>query len=312
MIERWNHFWFRSVSPVPLALVRIGFALAALANWALLWSDRRSFLLPGGVQMRDFIDEAAQALTVLNLFESSAAIHIFLFCGLFAIICLGLGFYTRLASIAVFVFILSYIPAFGPMASGWDYLQCTIAFILMLSPCSAALSLDARGRPPEGIPVYPQKLLQWQFMLMFVTTAWLKSAAPIWRDGVESGHFLLGGYSNVHTPFLLRLPMLNMVLTHLTLFIELTVPFLLWHRRTRALGYFGLIGLMAIIGTSKVFVYALTVMALSLCFLEAADLERLAEARKLPARARLKLLGRALVSGVTGIFAARSERDQPP
>ncbi len=300
-------FWFRPTAARPLALIRIAFAVAALANWLWLWKDRESLLLDGGLFHPDAIHTARYSLSLLAIFKSDAATTGFQLFGLSMIILLGIGLFTRLAAAGFYLYIMSVVPALFVAGSGLDWLQCTIGFILMLSPCNRALSLDAKWFPKcagETVPAYPYRLLQWQFMLVFVTTAFLKSGTSSWHDGFEAGTFLLTDFSNFNTSFLVERPLLNLFFTHLTLVIELSVPFLLWHRRSRVLGYFLLLGLLTVIATAKVFVYGFNMFAMSLAFLEGRDLEALQRFAGLSPREKVRVFLQQLRIGVWHIFGA--------
>ena len=278
LIAAFTDFWFRPVTAYPLAYMRIGFAITASAIWILLWKDKESLLMDGGFFAPEAINLSPRVVSLFEVFKSDAFAIGFLVFGLVCIVLMGVGLLTRIACVGYFIFASSYIPKISMAISGWDYLGCIVAFLLMLSPSNAVLSLDRRWfakHASDYIPIYPMRIIQWQFMVLFVTTAWLKTLEPAWRSGIEAGHFLLGGYSNIHTALLLKAPLLNTIITHLTLVIELTVSFLLWHRRTRALGYFLLAGLMGVVATSPVFLYPMTIAAMSFCFLEERDLHAL-------------------------------------
>ena len=112
---------------------------------------------------------------------------------------------------------------------------------MMLSPCGAALSLDARrvarrrGTPAEPLIIpWAQRLIQIQLCLVYFDTAVLKCTGTTWLTGTAI-HYVLFNHEvgQFNFEWLATYPMLIGVLTLAALWIEFALPFLLWFRPTR-------------------------------------------------------------------------------
>ena len=269
--DRFVAFWFGPGSAESLAAVRIVFSIAALANWSTLWGLRRELLGTDGLVPAGLAAGFTPPASLLALVEGDGGVDAILGVGLVAILALAMGWFTRFSAVVTYLVLASATARLSWATSGWDFLQCSIAFVLVFAPCGHRWSVDSRKRASPGtatVPRYALRLLQWQFAIMMWTTVWLKLGDPIWRDGVAVGHFLIGAFTNFETTAVLRHPTLNLVLTHGTVVLELASPILLWHPRTRWLGFIALAPLLAVLITSKVWVFGLTTLALALAFLE--------------------------------------------
>lgn len=305
--EAWFlNFWFRPASAVPLAWIRIGFGLTALVNLYYLWALRAEFLYPGGMLGLDELKNAVGVYSIFQYLETPTHIDASFVFGLISILAVLLGYKTRLATICCFVWHVSYVAQMVWVCSGWDYLHVVTSFVLMISNCHLHLSLDARRYQDIGsakVGVYPYRILQLQLALLLVVAAYLKFGSYVWRQGSESGHFFLGAYSLIRTDFFFRAEKLNLFLTHLTLLTEALVPFFLWQRKSRVLGYTCLLGLMLAIAPSKVVIYPMLTLTVSLAFLNEDDLQALREFLKIKGiREKATVIVKECISGLMVYF----------
>src|SRR5208337_3151645 len=124
---------------------------------------------------------------------------------------------------------------------GPDQLMTIVSFYMMLSPCGAALSLDARrvsqrrGTMAEPMIVpWAQRLLQIQLCLIYLASAAFKCHGNSWLGGTAI-HFIIFnhevGQSNLE--WLANYPVVISVLSQSALIVEFALAFLLWFRPTR-------------------------------------------------------------------------------
>ena len=116
-----------------------------------------------------------------------------------------------------------------------------LAFYLMLSPCGAAYSLDARraarrrgGTEAEPLIVpWAMRLIQLQISLVYLMSSSIKAAGRSWLDGSALHYVLSNGEVRRYTFGLLDYPLATEFLTHGALLLEFGLAFLLWSRAAR-------------------------------------------------------------------------------
>jgi hypothetical protein len=164
---------------------------------------------------------------------------------------------------------------------------------MMLAPCGAAFSLDARreahrrGTVAEPL-IYPwaQRLMQLQLCLIYFVTAFLKCGGQTWASGTalhyvvfnhEVGQFnleWLGGY-----------PLVLNLMAYSALVLEFALAFLLWFRPTRRWVAILGVGLHAgIVPMVNVPLFGEQMTALYLLFLAPDELSALGRFLTAPAR----------------------------
>ncbi|MGI9034387.1 MAG: HTTM domain-containing protein [Acidimicrobiales bacterium] len=247
VFEAWNSFWFRPQSTSTLAVVRVCLALVLLA-WALtLGPDLLSFFGSRGILPRQpgyATSGQRGAWSLLGFNPGNGAIIGFYFAFIVALLCLLVGFQTRVAAVLVFCGIVSFTRRDPYVFNSGDYLLRVMAFYLMLAPAGAALSVDRwrkarRGEVnfwehPKRAP-WPLRLMQLQLSVIYLATVWAKTGGTTWRDGTATIYAL-------RIQFITRLPLphlmtrsllMSNLLTYGTLATELALGTLVWNRRLR-------------------------------------------------------------------------------
>jgi uncharacterized membrane protein YphA (DoxX/SURF4 family) len=120
------------------------------------------------------------------------------------------------------------------------YLACLLAFLLVLAPAHAAYSVDARRKPwlrSVGAPVWALWLMRFQVGVPYFFAGvaklnfdWLVRAEPLHMWLADRTDFPVIGEMFTSLPFVHFLALSSAAL-------DLAVPFLLLHRRTRAPAY---------------------------------------------------------------------------
>ena len=302
-----SNFFFRPTNAMPLILAKAFWALAAFINLCGYWYDRHQLFYQNSLVGW----KEAPASSLFNAFDyvsTNTHVDALLIVALFSLCLFAFGIYSRLFGCVYYLILISCVQQLGVCVSGWDYLQVNMLVVFLISPSTPPLKIELVNNRPkisatrQKIPTYPYVLLQWQFAILFLSTTWFKVKSFAWRQGIESGHFLMGGYSNIQTNKLMQLEWLNYSLTMLTLAIELIIPFLLWRKETKVLGYFLLISLMATLATSKVFIYPLTIFALSIAFLSQNDLDKISQTKSKTFSQNFKIFAYATITGLASLF----------
>jgi vitamin K-dependent gamma-carboxylase-like protein len=169
---------------------------------------------------------------------------------------------------------------------GPDVLLMITCFLMMLSPCGAALSLDARraarrrGTPAEPLIIpWAQRLIQIQLCLVYFDTAVLKCAGTTWLTGTAI-HYVLFNHEvgQFNFEWLASYPMLVGVLTLAALWMEFALPFLLWFRPVRRwIAIAGVLLHLGIVPLVNAPLFGEQMMALYLLFLDRDELDALGQ-----------------------------------
>jgi hypothetical protein len=187
-----------------------------------------------------------------------------------------LGVWQRLAAIAIFCWGASYSAAAPIAQSGFDTILRVVGFALIVSPTVSAWSIRKSRKDAAPPPVYGLRIVQWQVMLIYVCTAWLKAPDPFWRAGEAISYFWMSMFSRFPSPAFSHYGVLGAIFTYSTLLIEIALPFLLWIRKSRWFGIFLGVSLhFGIAMTSKLALFSLAVTVLYAAFLEREDFEKL-------------------------------------
>jgi hypothetical protein len=242
-IRAWNRFWFGPISARSLGVFRIVFGLLVLVHLGFQTVDLDYWFTGQGLL------QGNEALRVAGRYRFSPLLYIQdplsvrLFMGSLAAIAVAfaLGWHARVASILLYLGLLSLYHRNISTNCGPDLLLVVISFYMMFSPCGATMSLDARrvaqqrGTLAEPLVIpWAQRLLQIQLSLIYFCTALDKARGSTWPGGTAIHYVLfnrevrqfnlewLGGY-----------PVLISALTHAALVLEFSLAFLLWFRPTR-------------------------------------------------------------------------------
>ncbi|MGO9837004.1 MAG: HTTM domain-containing protein [Polyangiaceae bacterium] len=277
-------FFWGPADPRAYALVRITLAFAALVNLADLWPHRYEYLALDGMVPLDGLRRAAAGKFYGSIFysvQSEAGVTAVFIGAAVALVALGLGWWTRVAAALVFAWHLSYCHRAFPVLHGWDAILRSYSMLVLVSPAGRVWSLDGlrRPRPDDGadVPAYGLRLMQWQLFVLYFMTIWLKVPDAFWRNGQVLAYFSISQYSR--TPdnlFLVHHEWLSTIGTYLSMAAEVSIPWLLWSRRTRFLGMAAGFGLHFMIGTTaRLGVFSICMIPPYMAYLERGDIDRL-------------------------------------
>jgi Vitamin K-dependent gamma-carboxylase len=223
-VAAWERFWFAEEPTSTLALLRVAFAVLALA-WALtLLPDVDALFGRTGV-----VAGSRAAPAVLGVLLVAAA-------------SLLVGYRSRLAAGTVLACLVWFNHVDPAVMNAGDQLLRDIGLVLALAPAGAALSVDAARRGRDGgfwrcprRAAWPLRLVQVQISLMYLASVAWKLQGATWRDGTAVSYPL-------RVPGIARAPGVDALVTSLplahvltwgTLTLELCIGVLVWNRRLR-------------------------------------------------------------------------------
>jgi hypothetical protein len=255
-IRAWNRFWFAPVSARMLGVYRVVFGVLVLLNLLLISVDLDYWYTDAGLLRGTEARELAGPLrfSPLQFYQDPTTVHAVFYATALVAIAFVLGWHTKIMSVLLYLGLLSLYHRNVATNCGPDVLMMITCFFMMLGPCGAAVSLDARraarrrGTPAEPVIIpWAQRLIQIQLCLVYFDTAVLKCAGTTWLTGTAI-HYVLFNHEVGQFDFewLASYPILIGVLTLSALWMEFALPFLLWFRPARR--WIALAGLLLHLG----------------------------------------------------------------
>lgn len=223
-LSRWRG-WTEPIAAERLAAFRIGLA-------SVLFLDLLTTLLPYAELF--FGPEGLEK----NL-RSPIVGSWLLLVWLTVVVLLLFGLASQFSAAVAWLFAVSFQHHHPSLTSAGDVVCSIGLFYLMLSPCGAVWSLDARFRRRVGplrIPPWPLRLLFVQLVLMYFCNGLHKLAGPEWRSG-EALYRVLADFTLTRWSYA-QFPVpyaLTQVLTWTVLAWELSFPLLVCWKWTRRL-----------------------------------------------------------------------------
>jgi Vitamin K-dependent gamma-carboxylase len=285
-LRTWNRFWFGPISARPLGVYRIVFGIFVLAHLALINVDLDYWYTGAGLLQGDEARLAAGPMRFSPLQWVQDPISVRCVVGGVAAVAVAfvVGWRTRVMSVLLYLGLLSLYHRNVSTNCGPDMLMMITSFYMMLSPCGAAWSLDARresrrrGTLAEPLIMpWAQRLLQLQLCLIYFLTAAFKCNGSTWLVGTAI-HYILFNHEvgQFNLEWLAGYPVVIGVLTLTALLVEFSLAFLLWFRSSRK--WIALAGVMlhaGIVPIVNVPLFGEQMAALYLLFLLPDELERL-------------------------------------
>jgi hypothetical protein len=236
--DAWRSFWFQPQPMYALGAVRIGFGVLVVLWGLWLLPMRDGLLSADGVTPTQ--PSFAHTWGLFAVWNSDVAILAGVALLLVAGVAMLVGWHSRIAAIVVFVLILSFERRFPWGFNAGDALVRIEAFLLAISPCGAALSLDQRRRTgsfwsAQTRPNWPIRLIQVQLSLIYLAAAQAKMSGTPWLDGTAVSYVLrIADIQRVPLPhwFVTNALAMNAA-TWGALAIELAVGILVWFPRFR-------------------------------------------------------------------------------
>ncbi|MDP6445494.1 MAG: hypothetical protein QF805_16965 [Pirellulaceae bacterium] len=241
----WNEFWFAPADPLASAVMRVVTGLIGLYVMVshtpdlVEWFGRHGLLSVKTVGILASGQlEGGGPPSVLNGFDSSAALYAVHSIGLAAFVALTVGFFSRTANAVALVAILSYAHR-APMLSGLiEPVLIALLLYLLIAPSGAAISFDRRratsGGAPSWLANFSIRLMQVHLCAFYAMMALTKLGNETWWMG-EAAWWLAAQQESriINLTFLHGSIYLINGLTHLIVMSELSFAVLAWSPKLR-------------------------------------------------------------------------------
>lgn len=189
-----DHAIFGWGSPTAIGLFR-----ALMGAWAALSLLMLAAEFPLWFTEQGLIPSAAAAsgaeyalhISVLSGVTDPTVTALVLVLAIVAALLTALGLFSRVATIALAILLVSIHHRVPFVLNSGDTLLRVSCIALAFAPSGAACSLDrwlalrkgiASG-PPQAVSLWPQRFMQFQMVIVYGTTLWIKMRGELWRDG---------------------------------------------------------------------------------------------------------------------------------
>lgn len=295
----WDLAWFRPTSPVALGAFRIALGLlwleilvVSLPNWLRFYG--REGIVPFAWLGEPFFARPS----ILSLSSAEVWTWACYAVALIACICFTFGYKTRIATIVLYLMVISMVNRTPTVTHGEDLVSRPLLFFACFASLGDRWSVDDWLRRRSGAPrppqreVWPLRLMQISVVFVYLFSLPAKPSDDIaWIDG-SAIYYVMASENWGRFPELAPLfyaGPLSPLMTWGTLVIEGLFPFLVWPRRTRpyALGALALLQLGIALLVGHVLNFNLVMLASFLLFVPDSTLEM--------AVARVRIWVRSLV-----------------
>jgi hypothetical protein len=244
LIKWWDEFFFRPVSPLPVALFRIAFGtLICIMLVTESMPDWDFWYGPHSPVHMDWVRDYFYHCPVFNFLDivPASANHGFMWVVLASAVCMTIGLFTRMNCIFVWMMLTSLDHQNPWNISGSDDMMRLMSFCLMFTHCGEMLSVDSwwkRKHHPESVKTayapWGQRMLQIQLALSYWGASVAKIGGNQWIDGTAV-------YYSSHLQDFTRLPVGHLFdslamcqfLSWSTLLIETALWLLIWFKEIR-------------------------------------------------------------------------------
>jgi hypothetical protein len=279
-LRSFDALWFGAVDARVYGILRIALSSAALWNLAVLWPERyRLFASDGSLSPLASLRDTSQPgfHSLFHMLHGHGAVDLVFGAAALSLLALLLGLAPRVSTVVAWLFHLNYTRWAFYDLGGWDNLLRSSFFLLAIAPAGDPYCIEYRWRKrpaPTEHPRYGLVLLRWQVLIVYVSTVWLKTGNVHWRKGDVLSYFHTSVFSRVDFEWAFQFPALLAFAAYATMVVELGLPFLLWSKRLRPLGFalgIGLHGWVAF--TTHVTIFSVVTLATYAAFLDGDDVE---------------------------------------
>ena len=250
-LEGWDRFWFTPANPATLCLIRI-LAGSMLVYTHLVWTlELPTFFSTDGIfgagYSRTFSGNSPFVWSHFFWLDSPLWMWSTHVLSLLTLVAFTIGLATRITGLLSFLIVVSYAHRAGGALFGLDQINGCLALYLAVAPSGLMYSVDAWLRrrkagqsPPDTRPAETVmanigiRLMQTHLCIVYLFAGLGKLQGASWWDGTAIwGAFASYEYQTIDMTFLVHLPWIVNLLTLVSVFWELSYPFLIWPSLTR-------------------------------------------------------------------------------
>jgi predicted DCC family thiol-disulfide oxidoreductase YuxK len=303
LFSRINQFFFARTSATGFGMMRS--AWAAIVFWSMLlqWPEVTRYYTNLGIMPQSLMGSMLRQdhrFSILDYITDPHAVFALYLLLLLAAFCAMIGLFPRFSTIFTCVLLFSFHERNTlPLAGGETVLR-VLGFLLMIAPGISAFSLDRAALqwkswvkskkllPQLTMPIWPYRLLLWQYMVIYLTSGWDKLMANMWWNGTAvSSSFHITPFMRIGGPVTEWVAGHSFELSRLVVIFELAwllllVPDSLWQRMgfrkggvKRTAIFFGILFHTGILFFMKVGTFPYAMMAGYLGLIKEEDMEQL-------------------------------------
>lgn len=185
----FDRFFFEEVSASGFGLMRIAWAAVAIIFMLGSAPDIVRYYSGVGIlpsTLPEFIAQGPYRFTVLSSITEPLPVVLLWVTMLWCMLCTMLGVRTRLMTILSFLLLCSFQQRNTSILSSGDGLMRLLGFLLVIAPTIDAFSIDRlqqSTRKPPTMPVWPYRLLLWQFIVLYIASFTDKLRGELWLNG---------------------------------------------------------------------------------------------------------------------------------
>jgi hypothetical protein len=245
VLKRFHAWVFGYGSPVTLGVLRLLIGMLAVLVLLFLIPDYRIWLSETGLYpvaiSNQYVGEVPRLSLLIGVTDPLVTGVVFGLT-LLAAVMTALGLSSRIATVALFIGLNSLHFRVPEIINSGDTLLRLLAFYLMLAPCGAAVSLDRllalwRGKAtlrPREVSLWPQRLIQFQLVVVYLTTVLQKLQGDLWLNGTAAWYPLqMVEFRRFPLPEFLESGVYIPVATYGTLVIEVALGTLVFFKPLR-------------------------------------------------------------------------------
>lgn len=191
-------FFFKRISASGFGLMRCGWALTVLCFMIPQWADITRYYSDAGilpVEYSHLLNRYAYRFSLFDwITEPNVVFFLYLLLLLSSFFML-LGKWPRVTTIVSVLLLFSFHERnYMPLSNG-DTVLRLVGFLLIIAPELRAFSVTRLRKqwhhwkekgsllPPLTMSIWPYRLLLWQLIVIYVTSAWIKIAGDTWLSG---------------------------------------------------------------------------------------------------------------------------------
>ena len=204
VISYLDRFFFEEVSAAGFGLMRIAWAFVVLIFLLGTSGDVVRYYSDAGILPQDLgylVFRSEYRFTILQYITDPTAVILLWSILVVSLISMMIGIWPRLMTIISVLLLFSFHERNLQPLGGGDTVLRTFGLFLMIAPEISAFSVSRLEKQwkswketgkylkPLKTNIWPYRLLLWQFLIIYVTSAWDKLQGTMWMDGtvVEAG-----------------------------------------------------------------------------------------------------------------------------
>lgn len=248
----WHKFWFKQVSATGFGVMRALIGLCIFITYLCQWDSVTFYYSDKGMFPPNLVPQMLRhtyRFSLIDTLHSPMAVTILYVLLIIAALCVTVGLATRLSVIVLTILVFSFHEYGIILLDGGDTVTRLLLFILVFSRCDRAFSLDNLRRryaywrqhgvdqpkTARRMSIWPYRLLLWQMVCLYVSSAAEKWTGDMWRSGTAVGSaLLLPDFSRLPMSMAPFLETISPILTYFTVIVQglwillIALPLLTW------------------------------------------------------------------------------------